>query len=894
MNIDQILPLFEGVKRAGSGRYMAVCPMLDHRDSEPSVSVSQDVNTGNILMKCWGCNTAAPGLCEALGIPISDLFGDPGHVGAVSMAASSAPLTAEDQTALARRVSAASKNLERAANYIEKRFNLSVEQGRKLHIGVDDSFGADHLIIPMCNPEGEVVGMQGRRLTEGSPRWRSVSGSGWSKAACFGWDLDGPVIITEGLSDPLSVVGWARLPAIGVRGASLTDEGTCAQIQSWLNGRLAVVVGDTGEAGERFAAQISECVGIPLWRLPMEDGDLSDYLMAGGSMEACLTAAGFTQPEPDPPTPAEVDRDLANRILANIDGAVYDEQLIEDLTSIPKGRLDVIVASVVSRAPAGNTGNYRILTAAITQTLRDRQAQPAPEGGGGGDNPHVTPPEGFEDYRDELPTILWNPADQTELTEFAVRSAMDEYDNGDFYRASNGQYVKVIEDEIVPLKESGVKSMLSRMGNWRVVTGNGELGHVPLEATKMVSDPSWESELPEIKRRVEVPFMLADGSIVSTTGFHEGSGVYLLPNIGDPIVVPEVPAVVTDEHVKQARKIFEDVVEGFRFADNASKSNLLAMTLTSPLRELFKESPMVPLIVSTAPQSGSGKGTSIRVPLSTAGVGIQSLSTTAYNPDEAELEKKLVAKLLKKSTYIFLDNIRGHVSSSVLEQMLTAANYDGRTLGHSEVNALSTLVLWAGTLQSTGTFNRDLTRRCLPVSLTKNFRGDWQHTNIEAYLASRRGEMIWACFVVARKWLQEGGPVGSGRLDGYSGWLHTIGGMLEHVLGYEDLLGNLSTFRKAQDENAVTIDGLLERWLEMHGETEQPARMAVEEMEDPGLHQLLNLRNPQSSRQVLMALTRVLDTQRGYIVNGTHMWTPVGMVDVAGRPEKTYRCEPVS
>jgi hypothetical protein len=302
---------------------------------------------------------------------------------------------------------------------------------------------------------------------------------------------------------------------------------------------------------------------------------------------------------------------------------------------------------------------------------------------------------------------------------------------------------------------------------------------------------------------------------------------------------------------------------------------------------------MVPMLTSTAPQSGSGKGTSIRVPLSTCGVGPYSLSTTAYNPDENEFEKKLVGKLLKKSTYIFLDNIRANVSSSVMEQMLTAANYDGRTLGYSEVNSLSTLVLWVCTLQSTGAFNRDLTRRCVPVELVKNYRGKWKHKNIEAYLAEKRGEMIWATFVVARKWLQDGGQKSDVRLDGYGGWTEVIGGILENVLGYEDFLGNLEGFRKSQDENAMTIDGVLERWLSIYGDTAQPARMAIEDYEDPALHQMLSLHNP-STRQTINSLTRLLDSQRGYIVNNTHIWEPVGLQPFGHEGSlKQYRCMPL-
>lgn len=905
MNISELLPYFSSWNRSGNGRYQASCPMPQHRDSDPSVSVSQDAITGNILMYCWGCNTKAPELVQALGLTVRDLFGDPGHPMASTTAGSApTPVSQEDINILQGYLIQASEKLYLAKDYIWTRFGLSEEAGHRCGLGVDPGdnsinrpegyaqfgVGTPHLIIPFLDPTGDCVGMQGRRLIEGEPRWRSKSGSGWSKIGCFGWDLfpDQPVIICEGPSDSLAVVGYAHSPALAIRGASLSSNiPTIDKIKEWLNGKEAVVIGDNGEPGQKFAAEISEAVGVPAWKLPEGYSDLADFLGEGYDLDtAVLLAIKASAPsEPEKP-PTEIDEGLRSRMVANIANVVNDEELKTALRLLPDWRLENIFANIISDARYGEVGTIRDRVRIIRLSLNDVP----PNHGGGGDGhigaliPNPNP--------NGLPEILWNAEDQLNVTEDHIKDAMDSYDGDTYYQAAPGQYVEVIDEDLINLKDPGVRSMLSSMGHWRVIQGQRELGHPPIEAARMVSDPSWQCGIPVIKRRVEVPFMLADGDIVSTPGFHDPSGVFLLPRSNDRIIVPEVPATVTDEHVQEAKRIFDDVVEGFVFKDQSSETNLIAMTLTSPLRELFMSNPMVPLLSSTAPQSGSGKGTSIRVPLSTVGIGPHSLGTTAYNSDENEFEKKLVGKLLKKSTYIFLDNIRSQVNSSVLEQMLTAANYDGRTLGYSEVNTLSTMVLWVSTLQSTGSFNRDLTRRCVPVQLLKNYKGKWKHKNIEAYLADMRGNLIWACFVVARKWLQDGAPISNVRLDGYGGWTEVIGGILENVLGYEGFLGNLEGFRKAQDEVSMTIDGILERWLTLYGEKELPARFAVEEFDDPALHQLLGLNGNPSSRQVINMLSRQLDSQRGHIISNSHIWVPVGMMNSG--PEgmkKHYKCE---
>ena len=897
MNLPDLLPHFDNWERIGPGKFMASCPMPNHRDSDPSVSVTQDIDTGKIMMMCWGCNTKAPDLIQAMGLRISDLFGDPGHPAAVKQAAVTMEIPPDQQAALEERVKKAADNIEFAEKYIKDRFNLTLEDGIDLRLGVDDGFGVPHLIIPFCNPNEQIVGMQGRRLVEGEPRWRSVSGPAWSKIGCFAWNREGPVIITEGPSDALAVIGRTKFAAIAIRGASNTADTTCEQIKEWLNGRAAIVIGDNGDAGEAFSRGIRDGVGVPSWSLPDAYGDLCDFLADGNILdEAVLGASEPSDEEVDTRTPDQIIADFKTRIFSNLTRASIDQDLVSDLSRYPQF-LDVLRLEIPNEARRNSFGIGEARSAingliAAVGALTQANNPPAHGGGGGGGGVHANIPPAMMGAN--LPVIIWNAEDQLHVTENEIRTAINAYDGAQYYRSATGQYVKVVDDDIVNLKESGVMSMLSQMGHWRVIEGQREKGHVPTAAAKLISDPSWECGLQEIKRRVEVPFMLADGSIVSNPGYHEESGVFLLPRHGDQIIVPDVPEIVTDADVAMAKQILDDVTEGFVFKNQASKTNLIAMTLTSPLRELFKQNPMVPLLCSTAPQSGSGKGTSIRVPLSTCGVGPYSLATTAYNPDENEFEKKLVGKLLKKTTYIFLDNIRHGVNSSVMEQMLTAANYDGRTLGYSEVNALSTLVLWVSTLQSTGSFNRDLTRRTVPVELRKNHNASWQHKNIEAYLADKRGEMIWACFVVARKWLQDGAPISNVRLDGYGGWTETIGGMIEHVLHYEDFLENLESFRKTQDQNSMTIDSILERWLERYGEQPQPARMSIEDYEDPALHQMLGLRNPGSSRQVMNALTRILDAQEGYIVGNTHVWEPLGTGDYNGeKAVKLYRCIPL-
>lgn len=889
MNLPELLTHFENVSHSGGGRYIASCS--SHDDSTPSLSLTQDARTGNILISCFaGCSFAD--VAHAAGLQESDFFGDPGAPGAVNIR----DAVQADFGALRSYVLMTQEFIFRVEvqEYLERRFRMPEGMAEALGLGFDDGDGRrtrpdgfrhlgdgkHRLVVPFFDPDGGVVGVQARRIGPCGPseRWQMPAGGGWSKVGVFGWELECPVIITEGPTDALAAV-VAGYPALFIRGSkNFGNEGVHATVREWLGDRSAVIVRDDDQSGEQAATVLGTALGIPVWK-PPTGGDLADFLAGGGSIKDAIDAA-----EAVPPPVDEIAL-LRDELQADLVGALRNQDLLGRLNALMRSDLDWIRESIIDSAPD------RQLT--VTRERIDRVIAAvrgvAPRAGNGGGADVRAPGQGAGPTR---PLVTWDPQDQLEVTENQVRHAMDEYSGTEYFGVAAGSYVKVSSktNDLVPLDNSGIRSMLSRMGHWRVLPQ--ENGHVPVEAAHMVSSASWECEIDVINRRVEVPFMLPDGDIVSSPGYHAETGIFLLPK--DNIEVPPVPSIVTPADLDEAREVFEDVLCDFLFVDDASKANLIAMTLTSPLREVMQvKGPMVPLLVATAPQEGSGKGTSIRVPLSTAGVGSMGVATTAFNPDEVEFEKKLVAKLLKKSPYVFLDNIRGTVNSGVLEQMLTAPLYDGRKLGFSEVNALNTLVLWVATLQATGAFNRDLSRRSVPVVLRKNVKGNWRHSNIETYLNDNRGRLIWACFVTARKWMQDGGPLGTAKLDGYGGWASVMGGMVEHTLGYEGFLGNRLAFATAQDERAMTLGGILERWLEVHGEKPGPVTNAAEDFEDPALAEMLGLRGANTTK-TKFGLTRALQSADGHAVGETHVWISLGKQyhPVARQTQQLFCCAP--
>ncbi len=75
MTVDTLLSHLQGVRKTGSGRWIAKCPA--HNDRSPSLSVCE-LNDGRVLLHCFaGCEALA--VVQAVGLTLADLFPAPLH-----------------------------------------------------------------------------------------------------------------------------------------------------------------------------------------------------------------------------------------------------------------------------------------------------------------------------------------------------------------------------------------------------------------------------------------------------------------------------------------------------------------------------------------------------------------------------------------------------------------------------------------------------------------------------------------------------------------------------------------------------------------------------------------------------------------------------------------------
>ncbi|SEN91447.1 hypothetical protein SAMN05216404_108123 [Nitrosospira multiformis] len=70
MSLDRMLPLLEGVKRRGQGRWLALCPA--HNDRSPSLAL-RELDDGRVLVHCFaGCDIHS--ILSRLAITFDDLY----------------------------------------------------------------------------------------------------------------------------------------------------------------------------------------------------------------------------------------------------------------------------------------------------------------------------------------------------------------------------------------------------------------------------------------------------------------------------------------------------------------------------------------------------------------------------------------------------------------------------------------------------------------------------------------------------------------------------------------------------------------------------------------------------------------------------------------------------
>ena len=196
---------------------------------------------------------------------------------------------------------------------------------------------------------------------------------------------------------------------------------------------------------------------------------------------------------------------------------------------------------------------------------------------------------------------------------------------------------------------------------------------------------------------------------------------------------------------------------------------------------------------ANAPRSGKTLLAKIAIVPVNGSVAVQS-----WNKKDEELKKVLDAEVLRAASYVFFDNVRGHMQSQVLESFMTSPNWAGRILGQTKMFTAPNLA----TAFFTGndcTMSPDLAQRCLLCDLfveeaAPRDRRRLKEVIDDAWLIDQenRTAIVSALWAIVRHWVEAGKPLATvGLRTGYEKWCEMIGGMVAFA-GFGDCLAEPS------------------------------------------------------------------------------------------------------
>lgn len=274
---------------------------------------------------------------------------------------------------------------------------------------------------------------------------------------------------------------------------------------------------------------------------------------------------------------------------------------------------------------------------------------------------------------------------------------------------------------------------------------------------------------------LETPTLAPGGRVIEAAGYDEETGYLLLPSC--PFrPIRERP---TQDQCKAAlRYLWTEIACDFPFrglgeASPADTDRALQYIKALDIPDAFVGVAMLltvfarPAILGAVPgglfeaaAQGSGKSLQMHtIAMVATGrpAGVVTFPTRDGKPDDAELEKVVMGYALNAARIIAFDNVKGTLTGSVLEKVLTAVDtIDGRILGANDQRSLP----WSATPMFSGNnlnHSDDVAQRIL-VSRLVSRREDprsreattFRHAQLLPAIKARRAKLVRAALTVLR------------------------------------------------------------------------------------------------------------------------------------------------
>lgn len=345
--------------------------------------------------------------------------------------------------------------------------------------------------------------------------------------------------------------------------------------------------------------------------------------------------------------------------------------------------------------------------------------------------------------------------------------------------------------------------------------------------------------LPEIDGIVTVPIFAPDGRLRVEAGYDPELKVYLSP-VGHYIPVPDV---VTDADLQNAKARLLEILWDIPFSDDfdgehplkqyldavddsghrlpnlergaSSRANFIALLLQPFMQALISGN--VPIYVITKPKMGTGASLLAGVAYTIQTGAPFTVRSVADNIPE--FEKQLLAALASGDATVIFDNIKITIHSPNLEAALTSGVFKGRILGKTDEVSVSmkqkTIALTGNNLETSDELRRRMVPSYLdaatPNPATDRQADTFKHPKLEGYCKDHRAELVWACHVLIRSWIQNDRPPGTASMASFESYASVMSGVLDNA-GIAGFLDNRTSYMDTESVEQDLNTDFIQAW----------------------------------------------------------------------------------
>jgi hypothetical protein len=438
--------------------------------------------------------------------------------------------------------------------------------------------------------------------------------------------------------------------------------------------------------------------------------------------------------------------------------------------------------------------------------------------------------------REKLPVINVSKKSANMISELAL-PALVAANNPPFIFSKHGSLVRIVtEDEggyrIETIGEKKLPSYLSRSAQY---VKTGERKKIPCDPPKAVvqdilSMTRWPGIKP-LKGVIDGPVMRPDGTILTTLGYDDATGLYYAGERELKLSVPEKPT--KKDAYKAARWLKEQIFHDFPYKGEADIANVLAHLITRVIRPMI-DGP-IPIMMFDKPQPGTGA--SLQVEIIERIVTGKPAVFRAMPTTEEEMNKSITAMLLVGKTICNFENITTPIKQPSLSQAASSTEWGARILGQSLDKTLSQTLIFTcngNALEVGGDISRRAYRATVDADMSRPWQGrEFKHPKILPWVNKHRSLALTKIFTMVRAWMINGHlPGETKRLGGYEVWTPIISGVLEYS-GVHGFMENAKELWDEADQENAMWDLFLGEWQTLKGEAAITTKELIDLLTSP-------------------------------------------------------------